>query len=1145
MSARRLAFYFSLAFLAALCIGIPIKSQFIETQTNETELIVGRNVNMVAGTQLPGGDPYLQRQNEPSIAVSTRNPMHLFAGSNDYRPVDMAISEGPLPGVPEGVAAGDAWLGLFKSFNGGESWTSGLLPGHPYDQTQAGRNSPLYGRGVASDPTVRAAPNGLFYYSGIAFDRTTHGLSVIFVARFIDNNVTKLGDVDPIKYLDTTIIDTGTSGQFADKPWIAVDAPRSGSGTVPIYAPDTPVQNVARHNVYMAYSVFVGSLSGGDQSKIMFARSTDCGTTWEKPIKISESNLLNQGTTIAVSPKDGKIYLAWRRFGSSSEPSTIMTCKSTDFGQSFTKAVAVVPTGINAFNQYTASNSFRTYAFPTLAVDRDGNVYVAWSERVTPEGDARIVISTSTNGVDWSSPSPIDPYGGRGHQIMPSLTYAAGRLTMIWYDTRNSEGGYGNDISDPGSSGKRHTIDAWVAQAVPSLSPTFTDFTQVSKYLYWVETDAEGKVPEDPTIIRKENNYPNFPLCDGGHKPFFGDYIDIAPAPRFLFDVNLETQAGFWRFNKLDSDPATSYISWTDNRDVRPPLDGDWTRYNPPNVPSSTTPCTDPTRTGMRNQNIYSSHITQGLMIGSPVNTKPLVFPDPTKPQKKTFLVFTRNLTEYSKQIRLTIETPPGMEASFWEFWDPVHPPDCEYPLLSCGEGTVEVEITPYSSITLTVFAGAYEVNPYATFRVKVEEIDGQGSFLDYIILNPDPENTRTVPVSEEYHTPTMILDSPADVNLTDPTMLSHSIVYWPNLDDILNFANPDVVTPSIRGPSIRGSNVVNPSIRGTAVGDWPNGEATDIQWRITNNNDTTSAYSFVPIGDPPALPEGEGVYQLLIYRISTTPTSADCALFEDEHHELILKLDTPSIRGPSIRGPSIRGPSIRGNTFCLAPGETAVCTLRIIEKNPSSGSSGTVQGSGILMTTAASNGFNPGDYAKTVAAAAVSQAANPDGQIAFACSLYIIDIDKNLLVASVNDPFSVALEAFGGTPTSIDDHETPNDPSDDIWKYDGKWTAKTLYYPSGQPSGLSLDADGNILGTPAYYSNLTYPQVLSFIAEVTDISNPPQIAQREFTITVNCAYHTITATAGTGGSIIPSGEVKVAHGTDSTFKIEASVVSQ
>src|SRR5260370_37125917 len=78
---------------------------------------------MVSGTKWPGGDPFLQRQNEPSIAVSTRNAQHLLAGANDYRTVDLPITDV----LPAGEA-GDARLGIFKDLDGGGSWQNTPFP---------------------------------------------------------------------------------------------------------------------------------------------------------------------------------------------------------------------------------------------------------------------------------------------------------------------------------------------------------------------------------------------------------------------------------------------------------------------------------------------------------------------------------------------------------------------------------------------------------------------------------------------------------------------------------------------------------------------------------------------------------------------------------------------------------------------------------------------------------------------------------------------------------------------------------------------------------------------------------------------------------------------------------------------------------
>src|SRR5229473_6171697 len=258
----------------------------------------GDSINMVSGTGWTNGDPFLQRQNEPSMAVSTRNTLHLFGGANDYRSVDIA----GLAGQSERA---DAWLGLFKSFDGGQTWQSTLLPGFPLDSSPAGIASPLHGFQAAADPTVRAGTNGLFFYSGIAFNRGTNAAGVVFVARFIDNNhkengdatrtygsLTNLAPTDPIQYLGTVTVDSGNSGQFLDKPWIATDIPR-GNATcaVPFTKADGTqgTQTIPAGMAYLTYSSFTGSTS----SKIMFSTSADCGATWGHAVKLSESNSVN------------------------------------------------------------------------------------------------------------------------------------------------------------------------------------------------------------------------------------------------------------------------------------------------------------------------------------------------------------------------------------------------------------------------------------------------------------------------------------------------------------------------------------------------------------------------------------------------------------------------------------------------------------------------------------------------------------------------------------------------------------------------------------------------------------------------------------------------------------------------------------
>src|SRR6185312_5257152 len=313
---------------------------------------------------------------EPSGAVSTRNPLHLLSGANDYRTVD-------FPGLPEDLnptgaadddmaAVGDAWLGVFKSFDGGSTWRSSLIPGYPQDASPLGMASPLKGFQAGADATVRAGTNGLFYYSGIYFNRGDGGLGAVAVSRFIDNNNAFAKADDPIAFLGTTVVERGTKKRFIDKPYMVVDVPRAGSGTCSITAPGTKAaQKIPAGAVYLAYAVFTGT-DAKPYSIIYVRRSLDCGVTWSQPDKVSEGAFLNQGVTMAIDPASGRLYVAWRKFADKKVGDAIMFVRSTN--KKITGPMEFsdqkVFTLLHPFDQDDADGyRFRTNSYPTMTVD--------------------------------------------------------------------------------------------------------------------------------------------------------------------------------------------------------------------------------------------------------------------------------------------------------------------------------------------------------------------------------------------------------------------------------------------------------------------------------------------------------------------------------------------------------------------------------------------------------------------------------------------------------------------------------------------------------------------------------------------------------------------------------------------------------
>ncbi|MGA2261806.1 MAG: kelch repeat-containing protein, partial [Acidobacteriota bacterium] len=915
--------------------------------------VPGPNINMVSGTGWPGGDPFLQRQDEPSIAVSTRNPLHLLAGSNDYRTVD-------LPGLPGGVLA-DGWLGLFKSTDGGLTWTSTLLPGYPQDTSPEGAASGLKNFDAAADPTMRAGANGLFYYSGIVLNRGSNALGKLFVARFLDNNDES---ADPIQYLDTVTVASGTASQFIDKPYLAVDIPRTGAAKTTIRG-----QTFAVGNVYLSF-VTISGTEPNILTTVYLTRSTNGGATWSSPSKVSQSISISQGTQIAIDPTSGAVYLAWRRIkkvnsdGTVAEPDGIIVAKSVDMGRTFSFGNAVP---ITPFEQGTTPASFRTTMYPTIAVDGTGRVYLAWSQGgAGPNGSSRIVMTTSPNGkTSWTNPVMVAPSSTPAHQLMPAMTFAGGKLMIVYYDLReDSTAGLYTPISGSGGMytesrvpigslaavppqpykvfnqyiadaappsydpllnpiDMRHTIDVRVTQADPGATPAFGPSVRVSNY-------DVGSLPGSTDIQQLGFNVPNLPLFMAGTSPFLGDFIDIAGR------TIIPTSTGGWTFNTAPSGTEVYHAVWTDNRNVFPPLDGDWTHYTP--VDSAAKPLIsrlDPTlpvppcvegQTGMRNQDIYTSSISQGLVAGSPGNSKGL------SSLQRAVVVFVQNTLDVETSYRMTIlNQPPGGAASL---------------LQSSAQTTLDVTVAPQSSISRSVFVTSSD--PRAQIQISVVEITAPGGLIvsnghsSTVVLNSDATNPANPAIANsEIYTPRIANPRIANPQIANPRIANPQIAN-PRIANpqIANprIANPQIANPQIANPQIANPQIANPQIANPQIANpqIANGSMTDSTWTITNTGNTTASYFVKLLRSTPA-PQGFQ-FQLLIDKVYETPQAAGCDLGLQRQSLLVANIVDPAfIIDPTqvvTTDVDIRNADVKNASLYLGPGESADITLRTVGPN-------------------------------------------------------------------------------------------------------------------------------------------------------------------------------------------------------------------
>ena len=281
--------------------------------------IPARNVNMVAGTT---GRTAIRSCSGRTNRRSPRRRGTPASGRRQQRLPDRR----PAGSAGRCEKRATRGLSVYKSFDGGQRWSSTLLPWLPAGQSTP--DSPRLSRATrpAADPVVRAGTHGLIYYNGLVFDRGEGGKSGIFLARFIDTNSQRERRPDFVSRRDAWSA-TSNGAAFLDKPWMAVDIPR-GNNPVMCVVGGTPNGATVKRNgharaaregtrtnvhddglnrvpagaVYVAYTSITGD--GADlRAEIFLKRSLDCGATWSAPMRVSSSaDAINQGAMIAIDP---------------------------------------------------------------------------------------------------------------------------------------------------------------------------------------------------------------------------------------------------------------------------------------------------------------------------------------------------------------------------------------------------------------------------------------------------------------------------------------------------------------------------------------------------------------------------------------------------------------------------------------------------------------------------------------------------------------------------------------------------------------------------------------------------------------------------------------------------------------------------
>src|SRR5262249_11316623 len=136
---------------------------------------------------------------------------------------------------------------------------------------------------------------------------------------------------------------------------------------------------------------------------------------------------------------------------------------------------------------------------------------------------------------------------------------------------------------------------------------------------------------------------------------------------------------------------------------------------------------------------------------------------------------------------------------------------------------------------------------------------------------------------------------------------------------------NPDVSNPDVSNPDVSNPDVSNPDVSNPDVSnpDVSNASLTDVSWTITNNGNTTTAFSIKLVLNQNPVPAGI-ITQLLLYRQYMTPVADGCTLKFSTQNVLVTNIPNPVFTSPgAVAQLDPTDGSVKNATIYLGPFES------------------------------------------------------------------------------------------------------------------------------------------------------------------------------------------------------------------------------